>query len=339
MTEEFGILIILGSIAAALFFDFVNGFHDSANAIATVVGTRVLKPVYAVSIAAIANFTGPFIFGTAVAATVGKGIIQPEFSTIYVILAGLIGAIVWDLITWYFGLPSSSSHALIGGLVGSALIAGGLNALVFPGIEKTLMFMVVSPMAGFAVAFGFAIILMYYLQQSKASKVNRIFGKLQIGSSIFFSLTHGANDGQKTMGIITALLIAGGLIDSKSFVVPLWVILGAAAAIALGTFFGGWRIVKTMAFRLTSLRPYQGFCAETGGGAILASMAWLGIPVSTTHAISGAIMGVGATKRFSAVRWGVGKNLIYAWIITIPASAAVSALVLIVITNLIGNYL
>jgi inorganic phosphate transporter, PiT family len=339
MTEEFGILIILGSIAAALFFDFVNGFHDSANAIATVVGTRVLKPVYAVSIAAIANFTGPFIFGTAVAATVGKGIIQPEFSTIYVILAGLIGAIVWDLITWYFGLPSSSSHALIGGLVGSALIAGGLNAIVFPGIEKTLMFMVVSPMAGFAVAFCFAIILMYYLQQSKASKVNRIFGKFQIGSSIFFSLTHGANDGQKTMGIITALLIAGGLIDSKSFVVPLWVILGAAAAIALGTFFGGWRIVKTMAFRLTSLRPYQGFCAETGGGAILASMAWLGIPVSTTHAISGAIMGVGATKRFSAVRWGVGKHLIYAWIITIPASAAVSALVLIVITNLIGNYL
>ena len=337
MTES-GILIILGSIAAALFFDFVNGFHDSANAIATVVGTRVLRPVHAVSIAAIANFTGPFIFGTAVAATVGKGIIQPEFSTIYVILAGLIGAIVWDLITWYFGLPSSSSHALIGGLVGSALIGGGLNAIVFSGIEKTLIFMVVSPMAGFAVAFAFAIVLMYYLQQSKPSKVNRIFGKLQIGSSIFFSLTHGANDGQKTMGVITALLIAGGLIDSKSFVVPLWVILGAAAAIALGTFFGGWRIVKTMAFRLTSLRPYQGFCAETGGGAILTSMAWLGIPVSTTHAISGAIMGVGATKRFSAVRWGIGKNLIYAWIITIPASAAVSALVLIIINILIADY-
>ena len=337
MTES-GILIILGSIAAALFFDFVNGFHDSANAIATVVGTRVLRPVHAVTIAAIANFTGPFIFGTAVAATVGKGIIQPEFSTIYVILAGLIGAIVWDLITWYFGLPSSSSHALIGGLVGSALIAGGLNAIVFSGIEKTLIFMVVSPMAGFAVAFAFAIVLMYYLQQSKPSKVNRIFGKLQIGSSIFFSLTHGANDGQKTMGVITALLITGGLIDSKSFVVPLWVILGAAAAIALGTFFGGWRIVKTMAFRLTSLRPYQGFCAETGGGAILASMALLGIPVSTTHAISGAIMGVGATKRFSAVRWGIGKNLIYAWIITIPASAAVSALVLIIINILIADY-
>ena len=176
------------------------------------------------------------------------------------------------MITWYFGLPSSSSHALIGGLVGSALIAGGLEAIVVSGIEKTLTFMVVSPMVGFAVAFAFAIIIMYYLQRSKASKVNRIFGKMQIGSSIFFSLTHGANDGQKTMGIITALLIAGGLVDSKSFVVPLWVILGAAAAIALGTFFGGWRIVKTMAFRLTNLRPYQGFCAETGGGAILTSM-------------------------------------------------------------------
>lgn len=335
MVEEPGIIIIFGAIAAALSFDFINGFHDSANAIATIVGTRVLKPLYAVSMAAIANFAGPFIFGTAVAATVGKGIIQPEFSTIYVILAGLIGAIVWDLITWYFGLPSSSSHALIGGLVGSALIAGGLEAIVVSGIEKTLTFMVVSPMVGFAVAFAFAIIIMYYLQRSKASKVNRIFGKMQIGSSIFFSLTHGANDGQKTMGIITALLIAGGLTDSKSFVVPLWVILGAAAAIALGTFFGGWRIVKTMAFRLTNLRPYQGFCAETGGGAILTSMAWFGIPVSTTHAISGAIMGAGATKRFSAVRWGVGKNLVYAWIITIPASAAMAALALIIITNLI----
>ncbi|MDQ3869813.1 MAG: inorganic phosphate transporter, partial [Thermoproteota archaeon] len=209
MVEESAIFIIFGSIAVALFFDFVNGFHDSANAIATVVGTRVLKPVHAVSIAAIANFSGPFVFGTAVAATVGKGIIQPEFSTIYVILAGLIGAIVWDLITWYFGLPSSSSHALIGGLVGSALIAGGLDAIVVPGIEKTLIFMIVSPVVGFAIAFAFAIVIMYCLQQSKASKVNKIFGKLQIGSSIFFSLTHGANDGQKTMGIITALLIAG----------------------------------------------------------------------------------------------------------------------------------
>src|ERR687883_1063506 len=191
-------------------------------------------------------------------------------------------------------------------------------------------------MVGFAGAFAFAIIIMYYLQRSKASKVNRIFGKLQLGSSIFFSLTHGANDGQKTMGVITALLIAGGFLDSESFIVPVWVILGAAAAIALGTFFGGWKIVKTMAFRLTQLRPYQGFCAETGGGAILASMAWLGIPVSTTHAISGAIMGAGATKRLSAVRWGVGKRLIYAWIITIPASAGIAAITLVIIDRLFG---
>ena len=336
MVEQELIGIVTGAIVAALFFDFVNGFHDSANAIATVVGTRVLKPLYAVSVAAVANFAGPFIFGTAIAATVGKGIIQPEFSTVYVILAGPIGAIIWDLITWYFGLPSSSSHALIGGLVGSALIAGGLEAIVFGGVFSTLIFMVVSPSLGFVVAFGIAIAVMYFLRSTRPQLVNGIFGRLQIGSSIFFSLTHGANDGQKTMGVITALLIAGGFLDSESFVVPLWVVLGAAAAIAIGTFLGGWRIVKTMAFRLTQLRPYQGFCAETGGGAILTSMAWLGIPVSTTHAISGAIMGVGATKRLSAVRWGVGKRLIYAWIITIPASAGMAAIVLILITRIVG---
>src|SRR5918997_535780 len=300
MVEEGLIGIVVGAITAALFFDFVNGFHDSANAIATVVGTRVLKPLHAVSMAAVANFAGPFIFGTAIAATVGKGIIQPEFSTVYVILAGL------------------------------------LEAVVFGGIEKTLVFMVVSPTLGFVLAFAFAIAIMYFLRDSKPNLVNGVFGRLQIGSSIFFSLTHGANDGQKTMGVITALLIAGGFLDSESFVVPVWVILGSAAAIAVGTFLGGWRIVKTMAFRLTQLRPYQGFCAETGGGAILTSMAWLGIPVSTTHAISGAIMGAGATKRLSAVRWGVGKRLIYAWIITIPASAGIAAIMLIIIDRLFG---
>ncbi|MFZ0357233.1 MAG: inorganic phosphate transporter [Nitrososphaeraceae archaeon] len=316
------------AISAALFFDFVNGFHDSANAIATVVGTRVLRPLYAVGIAAVANFAGPFVFGTAVALTVGKGIIQPSFSTVDVIFAGLIGAIIWDLVTWYFGLPSSSSHALIGGLIGSALLAGGTSALVLPGIEKTLTFIVISPTLGFCSAFGIAIIIMYLFRRYTASYVNKIFGRLQICSSVFFSLTHGANDGQKTMGVITALLISGGMLDSTSFSVPIEVILASAIAIALGTFFGGWRIVKTMAFKLTSLRPYQGFCAETGGGVILTSMAWLGIPVSTTHAIAGAIMGVGATKRLSAVRWGVGKRIVYAWIITIPASAVVAALVL-----------
>lgn len=324
-------IAVYSAISAALFFDFVNGFHDSANSIATVVGTRVLRPLYAVMIAAVANFAGPFIFGTAVAATVGKGIIQPSFSTVDVIFAGLIGAIIWDLITWYFGLPSSSSHALIGGLIGSALLAGGTSALVFSGIEKTLSFIVVSPTLGFVCAFGIALLVMYFFRNYTSSHVNRIFGRLQICSSIFFSLTHGANDGQKTMGVITALLIAGGMLDSHSFVVPIEVVLGAAFAIALGTFFGGWRIVKTMAFRLTNLRPFQGFCAETGGGVILTSMAWFGIPVSTTHAIAGGIMGVGATKRLSAVRWGVGKRIVYAWIITIPASAAVAALVSLII--------
>ncbi len=335
MAEEI-IFVVYGAIAAALFFDFVNGFHDAANSIATVVGTRVLRPLQAVGMAAVANFAGPFVFGTAVAATVGKGIIQPEFSTVYVILAGLVGAIVWDLVTWWFGLPSSSSHALIGGLVGSALMVGGLQALVFSGVERVLVFMVVSPSIGFAIAAGFALAILYFLGRSVPGKVNRVFGRLQIVSASFFSLTHGANDGQKTMGVITALLIAGGMLQSEKFIVPLWVIMGAAVAMALGTFFGGWRIVKTMAFRLTNLKPYQGFCAETGGGAILTSMAWLGIPVSTTHAISGAIMGAGSTKRLSAVRWGLGRRIVYAWIITIPASAGLAAASLLIIRAITG---
>jgi inorganic phosphate transporter, PiT family len=328
--------IVYGTIAVALSFDFINGFHDSANSIATIIGTRVLRPIHAVGIAALGNMAGPFIFGTSIAATVGKGIIQPEFSTVYIILAGLIGAIVWDLITWYFGLPSSSSHALIGGLVGSALIAGGIKAIVMSGVEKVLIFMVVSPILGFIAAYGFSIILLYFLRNRHPVKVNKFFGKVQILSSTFYSLTHGSNDGQKTMGVITALLIAGGFLDSKSFVVPISVILIAATAIALGTFFGGWRIVKTMAFKLTNLRPYQGFCAETGGGVILTAMAWFGIPVSTTHSISGAIMGAGATKRFSAVRWGLGKRIVYAWIITIPATAAIAALSLLIIRIITG---
>jgi inorganic phosphate transporter, PiT family len=337
--EESLLYITIGAISAALLFDFVNGFHDSANAIATVVGTRTLKPLHAVFIASITNFIGPFLFGTAVATTVGKGIIQPEFATTEVILAGLIGAIIWNLITWYFGLPSSSSHALIGGLIGSALISGGIQTIVFEGIEKTIIFMIVSPALGFFMAFIFAVLLVYFLHRKKPHLINMVFGKLQIGSSIFFSLTHGANDGQKTMGVITALLISGGFLQSNEFVVPFWVILSAAIAIGLGTFFGGWRIVKTMAFKLTDLKPYQGFCAETGGGVILAAMAWLGIPVSTTHAISGAIMGVGATRRLSAVRWGVGRRIVYAWIITIPASAAIAALILVAISSISGYLL
>jgi inorganic phosphate transporter, PiT family len=327
-------IVVYSTIVTALFFDFVNGFHDSANSIATVVGTKVLKPLQAVSMAALANLAGPFIFGTAVAATVGKGIIQPEFSTVFVIFAGLIGAITWNLITWYLGLPSSSSHALIGGLIGSGLAAGGLKALISVGIQKTVIFMVMSPILGFVVAYAITIGIMYFLGQGRLAKVNSVFGRLQIVSAAFLSLTHGANDGQKTMGVITALLIAGHILHSSSFVIPIPVIIAAATAIALGTFFGGWRIVKTVAFRLTPLRPYQGFSAETGGGAILTSMATFGIPVSTTHSISGAIMGTGASRRFSAVRWPMAKRIVWAWIITIPASAAVAATILIIIDTI-----
>jgi inorganic phosphate transporter, PiT family len=327
-------IVVYSTIVTALFFDFVNGFHDSANSIATVVGTKVLKPLQAVSMAALANLAGPFIFGTAVAATVGKGIIQPEFSTVFVIFAGLIGAITWNLITWYLGLPSSSSHALIGGLIGSGLAAGGLKALISVGIQKTVIFMVMSPILGFVVAYAITIGIMYFLGQGRLAKVNSVFGRLQIVSAAFLSLTHGANDGQKTMGVITALLIAGHILHSSSFVIPIPVIIAAATAIALGTFFGGWRIVKTVAFRLTPLRPYQGFSAETGGGAILTSMATFGIPVSTTHSISGAIMGTGASRRFSAVRWPMAKRIVWAWIITIPASAAVAAMILIIIDTI-----
>lgn len=338
MTTELVLLIgIYGTIYTAIFFDFINGFHDSANAIATIVGTRILKPIQAVSIAAFGNFVGPFIFGTAVATTVGKGIIQPDVSTIPVIFSGLIGAITWNVITWYFKLPSSSSHALVGGLIGSALAVGGINSIISNGVEKTLLFMVISPLLGFLAAFGLTVLLMVSLQKRNGSKLNRFFGRIQIASSIFYSLTHGANDGQKTMGVITMLLISGGIIHSPNFAIPIPVIILSASAIALGTFFGGWRIVKTMAFKLTKLKPYQGFSAETAGGLILTSMAWLGIPVSTTHAISGAIMGTGATKRLSSVRWGVGKHIIYAWIITIPASAIISFACSTIIKVVIGS--
>lgn len=325
-------LVIYVAIGAALLFDFLNGFHDAANSIATVVGTRVLKPIQAVGIASVGNFVGPFVFGTAVAATVGKGIIAPEFSVVPVIFAGLIGGIAWDVITWWFGLPSSSSHALVGGLIGAALMAGGASAVIWGrGIQTTLTFMVVSPVIGLAVALVLTFMVMYAFRNSRPFKVNRAFGKLQIVSSTFLSVAHGGGDGQKTMGVITALLIAGGALASKQFIVPLPVILATATVMGLGTFIGGWRIVRTMAMRLTNLKPYQGFCAETGGGGILTVMALMGIPVSTTHAVAGAIMGTGASRRLSAVRWGLGRRIVYAWIITIPASAAISYSIMLAI--------
>ncbi len=317
------------AIIAALFFDFINGFHDAANSIATVVGTRVLKPLQAVTLAAVANFVGPFLFGVAVATTIGKGIINPDFVTIYIILGALSGAIAWNVITWWWGLPSSSSHALIGGIIGAGIAGAGTHAIIFGGLEKVVTGIVVSPIVGLVSAFLLATLIITIFAKKKPGKVNSAFGKLQLVSSTYFSLTHGANDGQKTMGIIALILLTEGVITK--FEVPYYVILVAALAISLGTFFGGWRIVKTMAVKITQLKPYQGFAAETGGATILAVLAQAGIPASTTHAISGAIMGAGAVRRASAVRWGIGKRIVWAWIITIPASAAVSYLVMLLI--------
>ena len=321
--------LAIGAILVALFFDFVNGFHDAANSIATVIGTRVLRPLYAVSLAAVANFVGPFVFGVAVATTIGKGIINPDFVTIHIIIGALVGAIVWDLITWIFGLPSSSSHALVGGVLGAGIGGAGMQAVILGGLEKVVIGIIVSPIVGLITAFLLATVIITIFAKRRPATVNSVFGKLQLVSSTYFSLTHGANDGQKTMGIIALILLTEGLITS--FEIPFYVILIAALAISLGTFFGGWRIVKTMAVKITQLKPYQGFAAETGGASILAVLAWFGIPASTTHAISGAIMGAGAVKRVSAVRWGIGKRIVWAWVITIPASAAIAYLSIIII--------
>ncbi|TLX81812.1 MAG: inorganic phosphate transporter, partial [Thaumarchaeota archaeon] len=303
------------------------------NSIATVVGTRILRPLQAVAMAAIANFVGPFLFGVAVATTIGKGIINPDFVTMQIVIGALAGAIVWDIITWLLGLPTSSSHALVGGILGAGLAGAGVKAVIFDGLQKVGMGIVISPVVGLVVAFLLATLLMTLFARSKPHMVNSLFGRLQLISSAYFSLTHGANDGQKTMGIIALILLTQGVITK--FSVPYYVIIMAAAAISLGTFFGGWRIVKTMAVKITRLKPYQGFSAETGGASILAILAWLGIPASTTHAISGAIMGAGAVKRLSAVRWGIGRRIVWAWIITIPASAAVSYVVTLFIKALV----
>lgn len=321
--------LAIGAIIAALVFDFLNGFHDAANSIATIIGTRILRPLPAVGIAAAANFAGPFLFGVAVATTIGKGIIDPSYVTLNIIIGALIGAIVWDFITWILGLPTSSSHALVGGILGAGIAGAGTHAILFDGIGKTLMGIVISPIVGLLIGFHIALLIMWLFAKAKPHKVNSVFGKLQLVSSTYFSLTHGANDGQKTMGIIALILLTQGVITK--FEIPSYVILMAAIAMSLGTFFGGWRIVKTMALKITQLRPYQGFSAETGAATILAVLAWLGIPASTTHAISGSIMGVGAVRRLSAVRWGVGKRIVWAWIITIPASAAVSFVIMFII--------
>jgi PiT family inorganic phosphate transporter len=323
--------LIIFTIALALVFDFINGFHDSANAISTVVATRVLTPLQAVSMAAVGNLIGPLFFTTAVAATIGKGIVDagaiqaavPLQTFVVMILAALVGAIIWDLITWYRGIPVSSSHALVGGLIGAAAVAVGPQVLLWDGIGKVLLFTLLSPLIGFLAAFLLALLVMRASSKTSPPKVNSWFQRLQLFSAFFYSVTHGTNDAQKTMGLITILLVASGSLST--FSVPLWVILAAHISISLGTFFGGWRIVKTMAQRITRLRPYQGFCAETAGGLVLANMAAVGIPVSTTHAIAGSIMGVGSTRSAKSVRWGISRNIAIAWVVTIPFSALAAA--------------
>jgi inorganic phosphate transporter, PiT family len=315
--------LVIVIVFIALIFDFLNGFHDSANSIATIVSTRVLTPRKAVAWAAFFNLVAAFLFDVHVAKTLGKGLVDLNAVSEYVIMCGLIGAIVWNLITWYFGLPTSSSHALMGGYAGAAIAKAGLGAILFSGWTSTIIFLFLAPMIGMIMGFLLMLTLTWIFHNRPSAKINGVFRKLQLVSAALYSLGHGTNDAQKTMGVITGLLLTAGYI--QTFHVPFWVILLCHFAIAMGTLFGGWRIVKTMGQKITKLKPSGGFCAETAGGLTLLITAWGGIPVSTTHTITGAIMGVGATKRLSGVRWGVAGNIIIAWIITIPASAIVGA--------------
>jgi len=314
---------ILGIVAVAYSFDFINGFHDAANSVATVISTRVLSPVAAVGMAAAFNFLAFAIFGVAVATTVGSGIISSSIVTPDLVLAALVGAIVWDLVTWYLGLPSSSSHALIGGLVGTAIVKAGTSSLVWTGLDKTLSFMVLSPLIGFVLAFGLMTFLIRIFFTIPLHVVNRYFRRLQLVSSALVSLSHGTNDAQKTMGVVTALLFSVSWIPS--FHVPFLVAVLAATSIALGTFFGGWRIVKTLGFKMTKLDPVHGFSIETASALTILTASFFGIPVSTTHVVSGSVMGSGSTMGVGSVRWGVARRIIWAWLITIPVSAIVGA--------------
>jgi PiT family inorganic phosphate transporter len=316
--------LVLFIVLVALVFDFINGFHDAANSIATVVSTRVLTPLQAVVWAAFFNFVAAFGFGVSVATTVGKGVVEASVVDAWVILAGLVGAIAWDLITWYWGLPTSSSHALIGGFSGAAVVKAGFGALVAEGLIKIGIFMIVAPLVGFAVGLVLMLITLNVFQRATPGRVDQIFRRGQLLSAAAYSLGHGTNDAQKTMGIIAVLLFSTGHLG-KEFYVPFWVVLAAHAALGLGTMAGGWRIIKTMGMRITKLRPVGGFCAETAGAITLIGTALAGIPVSTTQTISGSIMGVGALQRLSAVRWGVAGRILWAWILTIPASGLIAA--------------
>jgi inorganic phosphate transporter, PiT family len=328
--EATTILVII-TIAVALAFDFINGFHDAANSIATVVSTRVLSPKLAVLWAAFFNFIAAFFLGTAVAKTIGKGMLHIEQVTAWVIICGLLGAIVWDLITWYYGLPTSSSHALIGGYAGAGIAKAGFGVIIFAGWTKTLIFIVLAPLIGLTLGLGLMVAVSWIFQHRAPRNVDNWFRRLQLLSAAAYSLGHGGNDAQKTMGIIAGALFAGGYL-TKEEIAKDWgafhwpIILSAHFAIALGTYFGGWRIVHTMGSKITKLKPVGGFCAETAGAVTLFGTALLGIPVSTTHTITGAIIGVGSTQRLSAVRWGVAQRIVWAWVLTIPASGLVAAL-------------
>jgi PiT family inorganic phosphate transporter len=331
---------IVGIIVVAFIFDFINGFHDSANSIATIVGTRVLTPLVAVGWAAFFNFAAAFVVGTGVARTIGSGMIDTAIVTPNVILGGLLGAIIWNLVTWWYGLPSSSSHALIGGYAGAAVARAGFAAIIPAGWTKTLIFIVLSPLIGMTAGYLLMVGLFWTFRRTSPGRVDAIFRRVQLLSAALFSLSHGANDAQKTMGIIVGLLVAsqGLFAEQQGWLrhlhlptadhIPLWIEMGAYTAIALGTLLGGWRIVHTMGSRITKLRPVGGAAAETGGALAILIATRFGIPVSTTHTITGAIVGVGATTRLSAVRWGVAGRIVWAWVLTIPAAATCAALVL-----------
>jgi PiT family inorganic phosphate transporter len=317
--------LLAGLIAVALFFDFLNGLHDAANSIATIVSTRVLRPQYAVFWAAFFNFIAFLFFGLHVAETIGKGIVSADIVTPAVIFAALTGAIVWNILTWWLGIPSSSSHALIGGLVGAGVAKAGTGAIVWGGLSKTVAAIVLSPATGFVLALVLILLVSWLFVRQTPFAVDSTFRVAQFFSASLYSLGHGGNDAQKTMGIIAVLLYSQGMLGD-TFYVPLWVVLTCQSALALGTLFGGWRIVHTMGSKITRLNPMQGFCAETGGAITLFGATWLGIPVSTTHTITGAIVGVGAARRVSAVRWGLAGNIVVAWVVTLPATAAIAAL-------------
>src|SRR5687768_8535362 len=342
------LLAVLALIFVALVFDYINGFHDAANSIATIVSTRVLTPGKAVIWAAFFNFIAAFTFGTAVAKTVGKGLVDLEVVTFAVIFAGLMGAIIWNLITWFYGLPSSSSHALIGGYGGAAVAKAGFGAIIVSGWTKTLIFIVLSPLIGMGLGLGLMVATLWIFRRVSPGRVDKLFRGLQLASSALFSLAHGANDAQKTMGIIVGLLVASQAlfanetgILSHMYVadanrIPLWVEIGAYSMLSLGTLFGGWRIVHTMGSRITKLRPVGGFCAETGGALSILIATGFGIPVSTTHTITGAIVGVGATHRLSAVRWGVAGRIVWAWLLTIPAAALIAAVTWLILAQFVA---